>query len=215
MLLLDEPTNDLDVETLGSLENALLNFPGCAVITSHDRWFLDRTATHILAWEGDDEQRGEVVLVRGQLRVLREEQDRAARHRGSAPARSDPPQADPRLMPGPYPPIEPYDSGLLDVGDGHRVYWETCGNPDGKPAVFLHGGPGGGCSPGHRQMFDPAALPRRAVRPAQLRAQPAARRRSRHRPRAPTPPSTSSPTSSGCASTWASSAGWSGAARGV
>jgi len=55
VLLLDEPTNDLDVETLGSLENALLNFPGCAVITSHDRWFLDRTATHILAWEGDAE----------------------------------------------------------------------------------------------------------------------------------------------------------------
>jgi ATP-binding cassette ChvD family protein len=54
LLLLDEPTNDLDVETLGSLENALLAFPGCAVITSHDRWFLDRIATHILAWEGDD-----------------------------------------------------------------------------------------------------------------------------------------------------------------
>ena len=53
LLLLDEPTNDLDVETLSSLENALLEFPGCAVITSHDRWFLDRIATHILAWEGD------------------------------------------------------------------------------------------------------------------------------------------------------------------
>ncbi|RCV48927.1 energy-dependent translational throttle protein EttA [Marinitenerispora sediminis] len=52
MLLLDEPTNDLDVDTLGSLEKALLDFPGCAVITSHDRWFLDRVATHILAWEG-------------------------------------------------------------------------------------------------------------------------------------------------------------------
>jgi ATP-binding cassette ChvD family protein len=52
LLLLDEPTNDLDVETLSSLENALLDFPGCAVITSHDRWFLDRVATHILAWEG-------------------------------------------------------------------------------------------------------------------------------------------------------------------
>jgi ATP-binding cassette ChvD family protein len=52
LLLLDEPTNDLDVETLSSLENALLEFPGCAVITSHDRWFLDRIATHILAWEG-------------------------------------------------------------------------------------------------------------------------------------------------------------------
>ena len=53
MLLLDEPTNDLDVETLGSLENALLEFPGCAVVISHDRWFLDRVATHILAYEGD------------------------------------------------------------------------------------------------------------------------------------------------------------------
>jgi ATP-binding cassette ChvD family protein len=55
LLLLDEPTNDLDVETLGSLENALLEFPGCAVVISHDRWFLDRVATHILAYEGDDE----------------------------------------------------------------------------------------------------------------------------------------------------------------
>ncbi len=55
VLLLDEPTNDLDVETLGSLENALLEFPGCAVITSHDRWFLDRVATHILAYEGDSQ----------------------------------------------------------------------------------------------------------------------------------------------------------------
>jgi ATPase subunit of ABC transporter with duplicated ATPase domains len=55
LLLLDEPTNDLDVETLGSLENALLEFPGCAVITSHDRWFLDRIATHILAYEGNSE----------------------------------------------------------------------------------------------------------------------------------------------------------------
>jgi ATP-binding cassette ChvD family protein len=54
VLLLDEPTNDLDVETLSSLENALLNFPGCAVVTSHDRMFLDRIATHILAWEGDE-----------------------------------------------------------------------------------------------------------------------------------------------------------------
>jgi ATP-binding cassette ChvD family protein len=55
LLLLDEPTNDLDVETLSSLEDALLDFPGCAVVTSHDRWFLDRIATHILAWEGDGE----------------------------------------------------------------------------------------------------------------------------------------------------------------
>ncbi len=58
LLLLDEPTNDLDVETLESLENALLEFPGCAVVVSHDRWFLDRIATHILAWEGTDEDPG-------------------------------------------------------------------------------------------------------------------------------------------------------------
>ena len=55
LLLLDEPTNDLDIETLSSLENALLEFPGCAVVITHDRWFLDRTATHILAWEGTEE----------------------------------------------------------------------------------------------------------------------------------------------------------------
>jgi ATPase subunit of ABC transporter with duplicated ATPase domains len=55
MLLLDEPTNDLDVETLQSLEDALLEFPGCAVVVSHDRWFLDRVATHILAWEGTED----------------------------------------------------------------------------------------------------------------------------------------------------------------
>ena len=55
LLLLDEPTNDLDVETLASLENALLEFPGCAVVITHDRWFLDRVATHILAYEGDDQ----------------------------------------------------------------------------------------------------------------------------------------------------------------
>lgn len=55
LLLLDEPTNDLDVETLASLENALLEFPGCAVVITHDRWFLDRVATHILAWEGTED----------------------------------------------------------------------------------------------------------------------------------------------------------------
>ena len=58
LLLLDEPTNDLDVETLESLEEALLAFSGCVVVVSHDRWFLDRVATHILAWEGDDENPG-------------------------------------------------------------------------------------------------------------------------------------------------------------
>ncbi len=59
LLLLDEPTNDLDVETLGSLENALLEFPGCAVVISHDRWFLDRVTTHILAWEGSEQNPAE------------------------------------------------------------------------------------------------------------------------------------------------------------
>jgi proline iminopeptidase len=52
-------------------------------------------------------------------------------------------------------PVEPYDRGLLDVGDGNLIYWETCGNPAGKPAVMVHGGPGQGCSPGMRRMFDP------------------------------------------------------------
>jgi proline iminopeptidase len=54
-----------------------------------------------------------------------------------------------------YPPIEPFKTGMLDAGDGHQVYWELCGNPVGKPAVFLHGGPGGGCSPEHRRLFNP------------------------------------------------------------
>jgi len=56
-----------------------------------------------------------------------------------------------------YPPIEPYAAGLLDVGDGHRVHWECSGNPDGQPGLYLHGGPGGGCTPGARRHFDPAA----------------------------------------------------------
>ena len=55
-----------------------------------------------------------------------------------------------------YPPIEPFRTGTLDTGDGHLVYWELCGNPQGKQAVFLHGGPGAGCSPEHRRLFDPA-----------------------------------------------------------
>ena len=56
-----------------------------------------------------------------------------------------------------YPPIDPYRSGLLEVGDGQRVYWEECGNPDGTPVLVLHGGPGGGCVPEHRRPFDPSA----------------------------------------------------------
>ena len=54
-----------------------------------------------------------------------------------------------------YPEIQPYESGHLDTGDRHQIYWEICGNPKGKPAVFLHGGPGSGCSPKHRRLFDP------------------------------------------------------------
>ncbi|MBF6236532.1 prolyl aminopeptidase [Nocardia otitidiscaviarum] len=56
-----------------------------------------------------------------------------------------------------YPPLEPHREGMLDVGDGQRIYWEECGNPDGKPVVFLHGGPGGGTAPLHRRFFDPRA----------------------------------------------------------
>lgn len=56
----------------------------------------------------------------------------------------------------PYPPIEPYDSGMLQVGDSHEIYWELCGNPQGKPALYLHGGPGAGSSPEHRRLFDPS-----------------------------------------------------------
>ena len=82
VLLLDEPTNDLDVDTLRALEEALLAFPGCAVVISHDRWFLDRIATHVLAFEGDSQ----VDVVRGQLRGLRGAPPRAARRRGRPPA---------------------------------------------------------------------------------------------------------------------------------
>ena len=56
-----------------------------------------------------------------------------------------------------YPEIAPYEHGMLEVGDGNRVYWETCGNPRGKPAIVLHGGPGSGCTPWHRRLFDPGA----------------------------------------------------------
>ena len=58
-------------------------------------------------------------------------------------------------MAGLFPEIEPFEAGLLDVGEGNRVYWETCGNPGGKPAVVVHGGPGSGCTPLHRRFFDP------------------------------------------------------------
>ena len=72
LLLLDEPTNDLDVDTLRALEEALLGFAGCAVVISHDRWFLDRVATHILAFEGDSE----VVWFEGNLDAYEEDRRR-------------------------------------------------------------------------------------------------------------------------------------------
>lgn len=72
LLLLDEPTNDLDVETLGSLENALLEFPGCAVVVSHDRWFLDRVVTHILAWEGTEENPAQWYWFEGNFEAYEE-----------------------------------------------------------------------------------------------------------------------------------------------
>ncbi len=72
LLLLDEPTNDLDVETLSSLEEALLGFPGCSVVVSHDRWFLDRIATHILAWEGTDENPGNWYWFEGNFESYQE-----------------------------------------------------------------------------------------------------------------------------------------------
>ena len=77
LLLLDEPTNDLDVETLSSLEAALLDFPGCSVVVSHDRMFLDRVATHILAWEGDDENPGRWHFFEGNFEA--DQADREAR----------------------------------------------------------------------------------------------------------------------------------------
>ena len=72
LILLDEPTNDLDIETLSSLENALVNFPGCAVVISHDRWFLDRTCTHILAWEGDDDNEAKWFWFEGNFAAYEE-----------------------------------------------------------------------------------------------------------------------------------------------
>ena len=68
-----------------------------------------------------------------------------------------------------YPSVEPYQTGMLDVGEGNEIYWETCGNPDGKPALVLHGGPGSGCTTGLRRLFDPRRLPHRPRRPARCR----------------------------------------------
>ena len=87
LLLLDEPTNDLDVETLESLENALLSFPGCAVVISHDRWFLDRIATHILAWEGTDENPASWYWFEGNFQAYQENKVKRLGEEASRPHR--------------------------------------------------------------------------------------------------------------------------------
>ena len=87
LLLLDEPTNDLDVETLASLEEALVGFPGCAVVTSHDRWFLDRIATHILAWEGTDGNPGAWRWFEGNFESYQADRERRLGPEASKPHR--------------------------------------------------------------------------------------------------------------------------------
>ena len=83
VLLLDEPTNDLDVETLRALEEAILAFPGCAIVISHDRWFLDRIATHILAYEGDSE----VIWFEGNYSEYEEDFKKRKGEQAKAPTR--------------------------------------------------------------------------------------------------------------------------------
>ena len=87
VLLLDEPTNDLDTETLESLEEALQEFAGCAVITSHDRWFMDRVATHILAWEGTDENPGAWYWFEGNFEAYQENREKRLGPDASRPHR--------------------------------------------------------------------------------------------------------------------------------
>ncbi len=87
LLLLDEPTNDLDVETLESLEEALEEFPGCSVVISHDRWFLDRVATHILAWEGDDENPGRWHWFEGNFEAYQSDREKRLGAEASKPHR--------------------------------------------------------------------------------------------------------------------------------
>ena len=111
VLLLDEPTNDLDVDTLRALEEALLAFPGCAVIISHDRWFLDRVATHVLAFEGDSQ----VVWFEGNFEAYEEHRARAPRRRGRPPAPDLVQEAHPRVSP--------------EYHRRHRASWAVCPPP--------------------------------------------------------------------------------------
>ena len=165
LILLDEPTNDLDVETLGSLENALEKFPGCAVVISHDRWFLDRTCTHILAWEGDDDNEAKWFWFEGNFGAYEENKLRATRRRCRPSAPGDPPQAHTRLM--------------LSA-----AYQRRCAAESGAIRMTVNPGtsrPGrlGAAHPGPGRD-DPARLPRHLSRPPRRR--PADRRRlRRHR----------------------------------
>jgi ATPase subunit of ABC transporter with duplicated ATPase domains len=83
LLLLDEPSNDLDVETLRALEDAILNFPGCAIVVSHDRWFLDRICTHLMAFEGDSQ----VAFIEGNYSEYEEDRKRRLGDDASRPSR--------------------------------------------------------------------------------------------------------------------------------
>ena len=108
-----------------------------------------------------------------------------------------------------YPPIDPFDQRVIDMGDGHQIYMEQSGNPDGLPVVVLHGGPGGGCSPAMRRYFDPEHY--RVI----LFDQRGCGNRARMLPSKTTPPGIWFPTSNGCAICWVSIAGPSLAAVGA
>ena len=152
LILLDEPTNDLDVETLGSLENALEQFPGCAVVISHDRWFLDRVCTHMLAWEGTDDDPVELVLLRGRLLRLREEQGLPARSGCRPPASGDLPQAHPGLITGRVRRRRPL---RLPGGTGTRPALRpgsrSLRDRLGQQSVRCNGAPAGGVAPSMTQ----------------------------------------------------------------
>ena len=144
--------------------------------------------------------------------------------RGRPCARVPPSTVGPRLRPAVphlvrvsdrYPPIDPYESGMLAVGDGHEIYWEAVGDADGTPAVWLHGGPGGGSGPGAAAPVRPRQVPGGALRSARLRPVAAAGRQRVPPTCPPTRPPISSMTSRRCASTSVSSGGSSPAARGA
>ena len=189
LLLLDEPTNDLDVETLTSLEGALLEFPGCAVVVSHDRWFLDRVATHILAYEGDSKW----FWFEGNFAGLREEQGRAARP-ARPPARTARPTASSAAR---------LEARPGSQGGGLQLAASSASAPPaaryGRVSAVRHTvhGPdalvGHGRLPAHQQRGLPRLL-RDGARQPVLRA-PHARREDRHAPRPRRRTRTRSPTS--------------------